>query len=73
MMKGFEWGKNIPEDIKELKNYNGVIVTFDFFEGVFSENYKISDKFIKRKNDHGEKEPHFILGGFLMMRSLKKS
>ena len=27
MMKGFEWGKNIPEDIKELKNYNGVIVT----------------------------------------------
>lgn len=61
MMKGFEWGKNIPEDIKELKNYNGVIVTFDFFEGVLARIIKYLTNSSKEKNDHGEKEPHFIL------------
>ena len=57
MMKGFEWGKNIPEDIKELKNYNGVIVTFDFFEGVLARIIKYltnssKEKMITEKKSH---------------------
>ena len=36
MMNGFEWNDNIPEEMKELKNYNGVLVSFDFFEGFLS-------------------------------------
>ena len=34
MMKGFDWPDTMPEEMLELKNYNGVAVTFDFFDGV---------------------------------------
>lgn len=33
MMNGFFWPENMPEDIADLKNYNGLTVTFEFFEG----------------------------------------
>ncbi len=32
-MNGFQWPENMPDNIIELKNYNGVNVTFDFFDG----------------------------------------
>ena len=31
-MNGFEWPDDMPKDIIELKNYNGLNVTFDFFD-----------------------------------------
>lgn len=31
-MSGFDWLEEMPEDIQELRNYNGVHVTFDYFE-----------------------------------------
>ena len=62
MMKGFEWGKNIPEDIKELKNYNGVIVTFDFFEGVLARIIKYLTNSSKEKmGDNIKKWRIFLL------------
>lgn len=36
MTRGFEWPDIMPADIKDLKNYNGVTVNFEFFEGVLA-------------------------------------
>lgn len=33
-MEGFDWPSNMPEDIINLKNYNGIPLTFRFFDGV---------------------------------------
>lgn len=33
MMNRFEWPDNLPEDLSTLKFYNGVKVSFDFFDG----------------------------------------
>ncbi len=33
MMKGFEWPKELPEDMAQLPNYNGEVATFEFFDG----------------------------------------
>lgn len=32
IMDGFEWPQDLPEDIENLKNYNGVPVSFKFFD-----------------------------------------
>ena len=34
MMNGFEWPEELPDEIVDLKHYNGVNVSFDFFDGV---------------------------------------
>ncbi|MCD7769221.1 MAG: toll/interleukin-1 receptor domain-containing protein, partial [Oscillospiraceae bacterium] len=33
MMKGFTWPDELPDDIAALHRYNGVLVTFEFFDG----------------------------------------
>lgn len=33
MMNGFFWPEHMPENIADLKNYNGLTVTFEFFDG----------------------------------------
>ncbi|MCD8116536.1 MAG: toll/interleukin-1 receptor domain-containing protein [Oscillospiraceae bacterium] len=33
MMKGFKWPDELPDDIAALHRYNGVLVTFEFFDG----------------------------------------
>ena len=33
MMKGFEWPDTLPEEVAQLPHYNGVVVTFEFFDG----------------------------------------
>lgn len=34
MTKGFTWSNNMPDDIKDVQYYNGVLATFEFFSGV---------------------------------------
>lgn len=36
MMKGFEWPQELPKEIMELRNYNGAVASFDFFDGVMN-------------------------------------
>ena len=36
MMKGFEWPEELPEDIKDVRLFNGVDVSFAFFDSVMS-------------------------------------
>ena len=34
LMKGFEWPDNIPEEIADIQNYNGIIDNKDYFDAV---------------------------------------
>lgn len=40
MMKGFIWPEELPRSIRDIKNYNGVEVSFEFFDGVMKKIIK---------------------------------
>lgn len=50
MMKGFEWPEKLPEDMAQLVKYNGVLVTFEFFEGFMQKLQKNLTKNGQRRN-----------------------
>lgn len=35
MMRNFEWPPNLPDDLKELANYNGVSANMEYFDATF--------------------------------------
>lgn len=67
MMKGFQWPDTLPEDIEDLKNYNGVTVSFDFFDGVMRRIEKCltaGSKTIKRIKTDGDINHILFWGDF---------
>ena len=74
MMNGFSWPDNMPEEIQDLKNYNGVFVAFDFFDGVIS---RILQKLVTNVNavsqiEHNNSVKHMLLWGDFDIAILEK-
>lgn len=59
-MDGFEWPNTLPEDISELKYFNGIHVNYEFFDGFIHKlQTQISNK--SSKNTIAQKELNHIL------------
>ena len=73
MMRGFEWPGDLLEDIQDLKLYNGVQVSFDFFEGVIQrieQNLQTHTKHIDKIHADGKKNI-LLWGDFDVASQLK--
>lgn len=49
IMNGFKWPKILPQDIRALKKFNGIPISYDFFDGVTN---KIIKSFSLGKDDN---------------------
>ena len=73
MMKGFEWPEELPEDIQEIKNYNGVTVSFDFFDGVMARIVKgLTTNIRNNRKGYEGKFKHILLWGDFDDANLEK-
>ena len=61
IMNGFKWPKYLPNDIKELKYFNRINITYDFFEGVTN---KIIKNFVFETNKNTNLKHVLIWGDF---------
>lgn len=53
IMNGFKWPKILPNDINELKKFNGIPISFEFFDGVAN---KIRKSLALEKNGNSIKK-----------------
>lgn len=73
MMNGFEWPEKLIPEMEDLKLYNGVNVTFDFFEGVIAkieQNMKIHNK-IEQSGSLSDNKRILFWGDFDVATQLK--
>ncbi len=61
MMNGFEWPEELPDEIVDLKHYNGVNVSFDFFDGVIKRIIKCMSLSTEKKDLESEQNIKHIL------------
>lgn len=61
MMKGFEWPDTLPEEMAQLARYNGVVVTFEFFDGFMQKLQKNLTQNSQRRNLAENRELKHVL------------
>lgn len=63
MTNGFEWPKNMPENIRELQYYNGAIVNYDFFDGFMKKVHSLINTETCNTIEQVKDKKHILLWG----------
>ena len=73
MMNGFEWPEELPDEIVDLKHYNGVNVSFDFFDGVIKRIIKCMSLSTEKKDLESEQNiKHILFWGDFDVANIEK-
>lgn len=49
MMRNFEFPEELPEDIKEIRNYHGINATMEYFDASFKKLLSLLDAYLKKQ------------------------